>query len=1105
MSSFQSLIEQYLNSSYTNEELEAKFGTIRNYPSIHRNDFERIIKLLYSKGFQISQEQYLLRIQPIMKQERQTPRIEITGIKPIQNYCITNSLLNQKTQKLNSSTYFVYKKHKAKPYDNKAYSVRISYQIEQILKNEDKIQTYIQQWDTLLKIFRHMKRISLTHPSFPSFRIDMSIVKQSSLNTKYKQIPRRTIQESNVFNNDPQYEIEIEYIKSKSSDKEDVYSKFKTLIQYILSGWQSSLYPVSFDTIENIKKDYASLIYGEPRRLYSKHFVGYSSVSLETKHLTPLDTSLTLRQRLKYNNLNNPYVITDKADGERRLLYISNNGSMYTIDTNMNFHYTGMKSTDYKQTLLDGEYISHDIHGQFIDLYMAFDIYYIQGQDIRSYPFAIIPSLFDTIKDDIQQLPMNKIVNELSNVKTRFLLLNKVIQGTTSTTTISVPFKLFMKHFEYTDGNTITYPKAIKHIFEHKDTGDLYPILKQQNIVYNNDGVIMTPMLNGVGMDWFGQEPSNTKITWTSSFKWKPPEFNTIDFLVLTHGNVNTTMKQGEIIKYQTCILNVGYDERRHGYTNPYQQMLNAEFKEQTSKENEQTQGYRPKPFYPIQPEDKYAHTCNIQIKNNVMMIEDETDTFTNGTIVEFKYDLTKPVGWRWIPIRVRHDKTYEFINGEKNFGNAYHVAQSVWSSIHHPVTKEMLISGTYTPNIIQDDDVYYYGVKGKSQTLALRDFHNLYVKKELILRTSKTSRNKTLVDIAVGKAGDLPKWILSKLKFILGLDVSKDNIYNRIDGACSRYLNYKKTNHTTPNCLFVVADSSKYILNGEACLDDIGKRVIQALQEEEIHREKISDELGKGVAPYVGFLNTQKFHIVSCQFAFHYFWNSIHNLHTCIRNICDLCELNGYFIGTSYNGHKIFELLKDKRKGEQVELYKHGHKIWSIIKQYDHTSYLNDKSCIGYEIDVYQETIGQYFKEYLVNYEYLIQLLSFYGFEPVPKDELKRTFMLKHSIGNFEDMYKIMMNKIRKDKKNNISKTLKETGKAIQLQHNRDERMISFLNQYFIFKKVRHVDSEQVMKSFLNGSYSVEQTKDVPTPSSTKQTFKQVSIPTIDHIAEGS
>ena len=46
---------------------------------------------------------------------------------------------------------------------------------------------------------------------------------------------------------------------------------------------------------------------------------------------------------------------------------------------------------------------------------------------------------------------------------------------------------------------------------------------------------------------------------------------------------------------------------------------------------------------------------------------------------------------------------------------------------------------------------------------------------------------------MTVGKAGDLSKWIDARLSFVFGVDVSKDNIENRIDGACALFENAQK------------------------------------------------------------------------------------------------------------------------------------------------------------------------------------------------------------------------------------------------------------------------------------------------------------------------
>ena len=51
---------------------------------------------------------------------------------------------------------------------------------------------------------------------------------------------------------------------------------------------------------------------------------------------------------------------------------------------------------------------------------------------------------------------------------------------------------------------------------------------------YETDGLIFTPATIGVGVDKEGETPKNFKTTWKHSFKWKPTEYNTIDFLVST-------------------------------------------------------------------------------------------------------------------------------------------------------------------------------------------------------------------------------------------------------------------------------------------------------------------------------------------------------------------------------------------------------------------------------------------------------------------------------------------------------------------------------------------------------------------------------------------
>ena len=98
---------------------------------------------------------------------------------------------------------------------------------------------------------------------------------------------------------------------------------------------------------------------------------------------------------------------------------------------------------------------------------------------------------------------------------------------------------------------------------------------------YETDGLIFTPIDKGVGSNTVGEVIDPVKRTWEWSFKWKTPEFNTIDFLVTTQKGENgedivkNIFENGDnlqasdnLTQYKTLILRVGFDERRHGYIN---------------------------------------------------------------------------------------------------------------------------------------------------------------------------------------------------------------------------------------------------------------------------------------------------------------------------------------------------------------------------------------------------------------------------------------------------------------------------------------------------------------------------------------------------------
>jgi hypothetical protein len=1067
-----SLLFKYLDSiNKLDEEFEIRFKKIK------KSDFDNVIQLLLSKKFVKKDARDTLKIQTMYnntktgKSGRSNIRIEINDAINIQQYCKTSNIMDYKTEELIPNIEFVNKKRlfneEKKPYilDNKDYNFRISYQTDAKLKVGSRlVQSELNDFANKMKYFRMLKRYSFIHPDMPEIRIDLSEVRSSKQNRFGAMIPTSNIIDSDIFNNTKSYEIEIEVLNKLSYIPQDtILKQVKLCIKYILSGIQKSNFPVSQNEINDVKNDYMKLVNGddfEYKWISPKYFIGPSSISLEMKNI---------QKNTTVPNIRSPYTITDKADGTRKLLFINNTGKCYFITTNMNIEFTGLivDNKELLNTILDGEHIYNNNKGEYINLYAPFDIYMFGGEEQRLKPFIYYSKDTDksTVRTKYRYIQLNTCVN----------MINKSVKYVSLAGT---NVQIRTKKFVISSGE--------------KDIFNACNKILTSDFEYETDGLIFTPCTLGVGLDFPDDtKVVNTKKTWLHSFKWKPPEFNTVDFLITTiknkngkdliknlyqNGMNNTT---GNILdQYKTIELRVGFNEKIHGYINPCKNVIDNILPKYSNIDNKNS--YLPVPFIPTNPVNNKTHLCNILLHNEGtdkhMFTEDKDESFENNMIVEFKYDITQKEGWKWIPIRVRHDKTEEYRNGLKNYGNAYHVAQSVWSSIHNPVTVEMITSGKNIPDFTDDDDVYYNPI-GKSQTKALRDFHNLYVKNKLIVSTGKKNQpkisdddfddeslrgeRKTLIDLAVGKAGDLSKWIKSNLRFVLGVDISKDNIENRLDGACARYLNFIKKTKGVPKCLFVNGDSGLNLKNGDGIFSEQGKKIINAVNG---IGSKSDDDIGKGVRKQYG-IGKNGFDVVSCQFAIHYFFENKLKLNNFLRNVSENCKVGGYFIGTSYDGLTVFNKLKEKNIGESISGYKNGKKIWEITKRYANDNFDSNDSSIGMAIDVYQETINKVFQEYLVNYSYLNDLIKLYGFELTPKEEVKK-MKLPNSSGMFSELFTQMTREIKQNKKYNG-----EYGEAPELSTDSIQKELTFMNKYFVYKKVTDVNVEKIYDSILSGS----------------------------------
>lgn len=1121
----QKYLDNVLNKQDGLSELEVKFGT-KGIKQITKDDFDNVIKKLISSGFKIIKSQeYCLKIQSEFtditngKRKLSYIRAEIYGLSSIQTYC--------RTDKIDAVNYRFIKKTKAKegseiipPVDFDDFNFRLSYQKESLIpQTSDVAQAIISTWENEKKIFRHINRTTLVHDDYP-FHIDLSVVKESHRKDGHP-ILEYSFKSAKVSECEPKYEIEIEVDNSKVGAGTRFRSGIvladylRTGIKLVLAGIQGTNFPVSYEELFKIKQQYYYLLHPEEKmkrlaaakssgsksrhadieeiiesgvtiNLTPNHFIGPSSYTLQILNIAPINEDCTTP------NIRNHYSVTDKADGMRKMLYVAPNGRIYLINTNMEFEFTGAVSREEKiyNTLVDGEHILHNKRGDYINLFAAFDIYFLNSSDVRHNAFinlAVEEQDVARLREEIEEEPEDaeerrrmratasrreqERKSELEageslrgvrkgNQESRLELLKQTLRYMSAQSVISgevVPIRITSKRFEVATSE--------KDIFACSSL-----IIRGQKsgvFEYNVDGLIYTPVHTGVGSNKMGVAGPLHKVTWDMSFKWKPLNQNTIDFLITTKkdkslkefvGNIFEsgidTLKSEQLQQYKTIILRVGYDERKHGYINPCAAIIEDNIPRAGDVDLED--GYKPVPFYPTNPYDPEACICNIPLREDengvLQMFTKNEEIFDDETIVEFSYDATRPKHWRWVAERVRYDKTAEYKRGIKNYGNAYHVANNNWYSIHNPISEEMISTGQNIPDELADDDVYYNRGSGDNLTRAMRDFHNLYVKKMLITKTA--AKGNTLIDYAVGKAGDFPKWIDAHLSFVFGIDLSKDNIENRVDGACARFLNYRKKFRSMPYALFVNGDSSANIKSGDAVFTEKGKQIVHALFNE---GPKDEGALGKGVYRQYGKAS-DGFNISSCQFALHYFFENIEKLNSFIKNLSQCTKVDGYFIGGCYDGLTMFNALRSTPRGNSIALNIEGAKIWEVTKDYSQTTLDDDISSVGYAINVYQDSINKTIKEYLVNFTYFTQLMDSYGFQLIKREEANK-LGLPNGSGMFGELFSRMEADIQQDQS-----LRNRYGSAPYM--NAKEKQISFYNRYFVFKKISSVDVEDVYRS---------------------------------------
>ena len=959
--------ELFKNSSY---ELEVRlWGKNFSSNNLDYYKFENILhKLIFNKengGMGLSDYTLETKLDILFDDEIEKFRLSINNDNDIKQFWLTSLL--------DGLDYSLIKKERINNIDMPEYNARISIASE--TEDEDKEESDLGRYvnGQMKKYYRLKNRYSIISAD-KQFRYDLTAIKSAW---------GISLRNSNVLKQTPSYEIEIEYIGGSKGDIKELSLSLLQNVWLLLGILQGNDIVLQQQEIDKVINGYNNLI-----NIRSYHNRYNNSYSNEYKHSFIAANAVTLHRKNMISsntvqNILNKYAVTLKADGQRNLLYIhksddETNGDFYLININFDIIKMGYKDTEWAATIIEGEYITDS------NTFMCYDILFEKGEDIRR------RQLNTTVKKKIKSRKIKtrmEYINEFYTSKTREkigIYLNEVI-------------KIELKKYYYStlqNGSDI-FEKA-KTLWENR-----------KNNSYESDGLIFIPIL-----EYYPLKGGS----WKSLFKWKPEDLNTIDFLIKTKKNSNgidirdpyiesdpEAKKLLQLQQFKTIELYVG------GIKTIYDKERKKVVKKKCAVK-----------FNPFNVEESkipdYNTTRIILDSDEKMMAYDQIlkvyTEVVNDTIVEFFYNPNEQEGFKWIPIRPRHDKTHSYKNNLDVYGNFDKTAYDVYLSIINPVTFQMISTGIIPKdeaNALAPNSKQYFSSNdyNPKTRLPYQNFHNLYVKDRLLkqvapstLLNSKSPIGK-LLDLGSGRGGDISRWKKYKFAEVVGIDVDAHNI----DYSKNLYNNIPRPK---PKVFYIRGD--------------IGKLIFPAQQAASTESNKLR------MKNYISVENY--FDVVSVQFALHYFFENEIKLRTLIQNISDNLKIGGFLIGACFSGEKVFNKLK---KHKEIEGTLDDSVIWRIKRIYKARTYPLSKPNYGREIEVFIKSIGNVHTEYLVNFRYLDEILKEYGIEKV-------------LVNSFEDEFKNLVNSNQNGNEKNISEKISE-----------EEKEFSFLNNVFIYKKVKN------------------------------------------------
>jgi len=320
----------------------------------------------------------------------------------------------------------------------------------------------------------------------------------------------------------------------------------------------------------------------------------------------------------------------------------------------------------------------------------------------------------------------------------------------------------------------------------------------------------------------------------------------------------------------------------------------------------------------------------------------------------------------------------------------------------------------------------------------------------------SKPKIKGSLVELACGQGGDMSRWFSNGYKFVLGIDLVQNNIYNPRSGAYSRMLNgrnnfVKKVENSDKleftDMVFAVGDCSKSIITG-----DCSKNIIKngdgnySDDKESVNLLKIIfNKKNNGEQKYyshIAGMGLKKFDACSCMFSTHYFFKSEDTLNGFLRNVSSLLKKDGVFFCTFMDGKSVEnalystggDIVEGKKNLYQDTQNKYTQPTWAIIRRYNEEY----ESMYDKKIDVFIESTNRFIPEYIVHFDFLVEKCKEFNLEIEETEMFEETFnKIKATIPDIDNI----TDQLHKD--------------VMALDKDDVQKKFSFLNRWCVFKKI--------------------------------------------------